>query len=224
MTGAIRRVGRSVALLLSSLACALLIVGCIRSAVPPMLSHGSYAGMKIVADKYAALEIEQLTTGYFGTPLHPVKGAHVAAPVPVHSVRMDTDVTRPLLSRLEPWVDTYTIPVLNSSGDILGEYQIGYRDDSQHGDQGWQFWEAGREGVLTRDLEAKKALGLSPESTTTLIDSGAVWSVVSTSGTERGVAPRVIFDHNTYASLPDEGRVYEGDALRSWFTPKARGW
>lgn len=219
-----RRAIRFAALLLTLLGCALLIVGCWRSASQQNLSHGSYAAMKTVADKWAATELEDITSGYHGTPLHPIKGAHVAAPVAIHSVSMDADVTRPLLSRLEPWVDHYEVPVLNSRGDILGEYMILYSDTAQHGNQGWQCVYAGREGALTEDVLAKKDLGLSLDATTTLVDSGAVWSIVSTSGIERGVAPRVIFDHNPYASLPDGGRVYEGDALRNWFTPKARGW
>ena len=211
-------------MLLPVLGCAMLLAGCWPSVRPSLPAHGTYDGMQLVANKFAALELDQITTGYFGTPLHAIDGAHLEDPIPVHSARMDADVSHPLLSRLEPWVDTYVIPVLNSKGDILGEYQIHYEIDSGPGAQGWQFWSAGREGLLAEDLKAKAALGLSLEATTTLIDSGAVWSIVSTSGIERGVAPRVIIDHNPYATLPVEGRVYDGNALRSWFTPEARGW
>jgi len=173
--------------------------------------------MLAVAQQYAPLEIEQLTAGYFGEPFYSIEGAHTGTPVPLYSVEPDADVSRTLLSRIDPVVRFYTVPVLNNQGEILGEYRLNLTER-----EGWRFASANREGALTRDLEAKTVLDVSSDSTTTLIVSGTIWSVVTSGAVERGVAMSVPGGDHVWRTAPIAGRVYEGTALRHWFTPQTR--
>lgn len=180
--------------------------------------HSSYQEVLAASQKYASLEVEQLTTGYFGDPLFSTKGAHVATPVPLYEVSLDADETIPLLSRVDPLIRNYSVPVLNLKGEILGEYGFYLTDQA-----GWEFRGAGREGDLTDAVRARALLGVSPDTSVTLIVSGANWSVVSSGTAERGVALRVPGDYgHVWTEAPVAGRVYEGDALRHWFTPQIR--
>jgi len=215
---------RCVAATLALVVCSGLLAGCRANTPSAIPAHGTYAGMQKESDKYASLEVERLANGYFGTPLHPTAGAHAGTPVPIRSVRVDADLSHPLSSRLEPFVDWYTVPVLNSDDEILGEYLLRYSADPDLGTPGWRLADVNREGVLVRDIRAKGLLGPSPEAASTLVSFGTVWSIVASGTVERGVAPYVIYDHSDYATLPEEGRVYSGRELLKWFTPEARGW